>query len=915
MTAILERNALRVHTFGRLHVRRAGDVVTGAAAQPRRLALLALLAAAGDSGLTREKLLAYLWTDTEEDRARRGLSQAVYALRQDLGTDDVFLGGREDIRLNPDMVSSDVGEFESALASNRPDLAAAHYAGSFLDGFHLPGAAEFERWVEEERADLAHRYALSLEKLARQATERGDAAEAVGWWRKLAGQDPLNARVAVGLMRALVAAGDRTGALQHARVYEVLIEQELDAPPDREVAALAGELRRAEAADASQPQSVVATAAPPASMPAPPPPTAEAPAASAPAVAESPPATVDSPRRPSPPPSKAARPSGGASAVPAPATPAPAALRDADLWRFVGGVGLLALGFALGMVARQGRQPVLSPGPAVRVAVDDRLELDPAISPDGHTIAYAADAGDRFQIFVRRREGGPAVAVSAALAGSHRRPVWSPDGTRLAFQSAGTIYVVDALGGTPRPLVRAAWQGNWVAYPTWSPDGKQLAYAENWAIYVRPADGGPGRLVTKQPAAHTLAWSPDGRWIAFVSGNPVFAYGEVPWGNATSLGNMAPSALWLAPAKGGEPISITETSALNTSPTWLPDSRGLLFVSDRDGERDVYSIRLERDGRPSGPAERLTAGLGAHTISLSADGSELAYSVFTNTSNIWSVAIPAHGTVTLADARPVTEGAQAIEGIALAPDGGSLVYDSDRGGNQDIYRMLLTGGDPVRLTSSPDDEFVTSWSADGRELALHVYQSGNRVVRVMSAEGGPGREVAKEPPNQRSAGFAPDGRRLVFTGEEHGGRRLFVVERRADGRWGQTRRLTNEESWGGRWSPDGRSIVHCRPDGLWLTAPDGSGARRLVPADSLAAPELALWSPDGRTIYYKAFDPTGRSSFWGVPAAGGAPRLLIRFDDSARPSNRAEFATDGSRLFFTIGARQSDIWAMALRSR
>jgi len=880
MTAVLERNALRVYTFGRLHVRRAGDVVTGAAAQPRRLALLALLAAAGDAGLTREKLLAYLWTDTEEDRARRGLSQAVYALRQDLGTDDVFLGGREDLRLNPDMVSSDVAEFESAMSANRLELAAASYNGAFLDGFHLPGAPEFERWVEEERADLAHRYAASLEKLARQAADRGDAADAVGWWRKLAGQDPLNARVAIGLMRALVAAGDRVGALQHARVYEVLMEQHLDAPPDREVVALAAELRRTEAANGSGPA-----------------------VAAAPRVAS----------RHSLPSLRSARASGATPGAAAPA--ASPAWRDADLWRFVGGVGLLGLGFALGLVARPSRETVLSPGPAVRVAVDDRLELDPAIAPDGHTIAYAADVGDRFEIFVRRREGGPAVAVSAALAGSHRRPVWSPDGARIAFQSGGTIYVVDALGGTPRPLVRPARQGDWVAYPAWSPDGKRLAYAENWSVYMQPADGGAASLVARQPAAHTLAWSPDGRWLAFVSGNPVFAYGEVPWGNATSLGNMAPSAVWVVRASGGEPIRVTDATALNTSPTWLPDSRGLLFVSDRDGERDVYRVGLERDGRAAGAPERLTAGLGAHTISLSADGSELAYSVFTNTSNIWSVAIPAHGTVTLAGARPVTEGAQALEGMALSPDGGSLVYDSDRGGNQDIYRMSLAGGDPVRLTSSPDDEFVSGWSADGRELVLHVYQSGNRVVRVMSAEGGAGREVAKEPLNQRSAGFAPDGRRLVFTGEENGGRRLFVVERGADGRWGRARRLTAEESWGGRWSPDGRSIVHCRPDGLWLVAPDGSGARQLVPADSTAAPELAMWSPDGRTIYYKAFDATGRSSFWALPAAGGTPRLLIRFDDSARPSNRAEFATDGARLFFTIGARQSDIWAMALRAR
>jgi Tol biopolymer transport system component len=79
------------------------------------------------------------------------------------------------------------------------------------------------------------------------------------------------------------------------------------------------------------------------------------------------------------------------------------------------------------------------------------------------------------------------------------------------------------------------------------------------------------------------------------------------------------------------------------------------------------------------------------------------------------------------------------------------------------------------------------------------------------------------------------------------------------------------------------------------------------------APELALWSPDGSTIYYKAFDQAGRSSLWSVPAAGGAPRLLVRFDDPSRPSTRPEFATDGKNLYFTIGARQSDVWAMELR--
>jgi DNA-binding SARP family transcriptional activator len=240
--------------------------VSGSAAQPRRLAILALLASAGEQGLTRDKVLAYLWPDTDTERARPVLNQALYALRQDLGSDDVFLGTRE-LRLNPELVSSDVADFEQALARGKLEDAAERYTGPFLDGFRLPGAAEFDRWVEEERADLARSYAESLGKLARQAEARADWLEAVEWWRRTAAQDPLNGRIALRLMQALVAAGDRSGALRHARIYESLVQQELDLPPDREVVAYAERLR-------SEPQPVAAPAAPtptpsPASPPAP----------------------------------------------------------------------------------------------------------------------------------------------------------------------------------------------------------------------------------------------------------------------------------------------------------------------------------------------------------------------------------------------------------------------------------------------------------------------------------------------------------------------------------------------------------------------------------------------------------------------------------------------------------------------
>jgi Tol biopolymer transport system component len=76
------------------------------------------------------------------------------------------------------------------------------------------------------------------------------------------------------------------------------------------------------------------------------------------------------------------------------------------------------------------------------------------------------------------------------------------------------------------------------------------------------------------------------------------------------------------------------------------------------------------------------------------------------------------------------------------------------------------------------------------------------------------------------------------------------------------------------------------------------------------------WSRDGREIYYKAFEATGGSSIWRMPAAGGIPRVVVRLDDPSRPSSRPEFATDGERFFFTVGTRESDIWTMDLvRSR
>jgi DNA-binding SARP family transcriptional activator/TolB-like protein len=222
----------------------AGQPVTNAAAQPRRLALLALLGRSAPRAVSRERLIGWFWPDADEERGRRSLNQALYALRTELGAEDVLLGQRE-IRLNLDLLSCDVADFEHAIESGRPEEAAVLYRGAFADGFHLPSAPEFEQWLEDERRILAQRNADLLASLATSAESRGDPAGAVGWWRKAANADPASARLAMSLMRALAAAGDRTGAIRHATIYETIVRQQLELPPDPEVLALAEELRHA----------------------------------------------------------------------------------------------------------------------------------------------------------------------------------------------------------------------------------------------------------------------------------------------------------------------------------------------------------------------------------------------------------------------------------------------------------------------------------------------------------------------------------------------------------------------------------------------------------------------------------------------------------------------------------------------
>jgi len=192
--------------------------------------------------MSRDKLVALLWPEADEERGRHLLSNSLYMLRQALG-EDALLGAGDVVRLSA-ATRCDVRDFEAAFGSGEFARAVGLYGGPFLDGFFLTDAPEFERWAARERERLATAYARALESLAEHAERERDFRGAAEWWKSRAAHDLLDSRVALRLMQALDAAGNRAGALQHASVHQRLLHEELGLPLTPEVAALAERMRR-----------------------------------------------------------------------------------------------------------------------------------------------------------------------------------------------------------------------------------------------------------------------------------------------------------------------------------------------------------------------------------------------------------------------------------------------------------------------------------------------------------------------------------------------------------------------------------------------------------------------------------------------------------------------------------------------
>ena len=456
------------------------------------------------------------------------------------------------------------------------------------------------------------------------------------------------------------------------------------------------------------------------------------------------------------------------------------------------------------------------------------------------------------------------VVPLTALPGHEDAATFSPDGQQVAFSwngekgDNGDIYV-KLIGASE--LHRLTTDPAADAFPAWSPDGRQIAFVR-WsppginAIHLISPLGGADRKLSDLSVGSgaTLSWSPDGQWIA--AARVGFPAETTP--DARSI--------YLIPVEGGEPRRLTQAqqAGLDRAPALSPDGRRLAYAACvtrlMPWPCDVHVVELGPDLVPTGSPRRLTR-----------------------------------------------QGFQ-IGRIAWAPDGRSLVYDTELGPG--VFYLWQVDADgrwpPERVeVAGMGARWPAIW---GNRLAFTRRLYDQDIVRLT-----PGRAPEPFPASSSywdgNSQFSPDGRRLAFE-SMRSGERMEIWLAAADGQ-NPVQLTRGPGRWQGSpaWSPDGRRIAFDSQgeDGhwdIWTVDVEGGAPRRLT--QDPGNENQPSWSRDGRWVYYGAVRE-GKGGIWRIPAAGGVEERVAGPDVSF-----GQESLDGKTLFCKMGVAAAPLFVLPL---
>jgi len=445
--------------------------------------------------------------------------------------------------------------------------------------------------------------------------------------------------------------------------------------------------------------------------------------------------------------------------------------------------------------------------------------------------------------------------------------------------------------------------------PALSFDGRQFAYVwagekgDNFDIYVKITDAGSPLKLTSNPAREmSPAWSPDGRFIAFLRGDGL------------------DKGFFVIPALGGSERKIADSTGWSGASVraqaidWSPDGKTLAVI-DRSADAEPWSIYLI--SVDTGERRRLTAPAADHDgdtlVAFSPDGASLALLRRRDASTSDVFVVPVSG----GEPAKVTWDGVAIRGIDWADDE-HIVFSSERGGgNSTLWMIPAEGGTPSPVAGAGENLAEITAAPTGGRLAYAQISTDINLWRVQSPDlarsnSGPVVPQRFNTSNRSEIdpNYSPNGEKVVFSSNRTGGSEIWVCDREGLNAVQLTNFGSSAVTGSPQFSPDGRTIAFdSRVQGnadIYLIGSEGGNPRRLtVDASEEVVPS---WSADGRFIYY-ASKTSGQLEIWKSAVEGGEPIQVTKnggFIGFESP--------DGHVFYFTKGGGTSGIWALNLGS-
>ncbi len=524
------------------------------------------------------------------------------------------------------------------------------------------------------------------------------------------------------------------------------------------------------------------------------------------------------------------------------------------------------------------------------------------IAPDNQTIAYVSDRTGRFDIFLRQVGTSADIALTSDQ-GDNIQPAFSPDGRQIAFVSSradgspifypgfdnpmmgGDIWIMPALGGTPRRIAR---NGN---FPSWSPDGTKIVFSRNRiGLFEVPASGGETRQI-KLPntpvSSYYPVYSSDSQWVFFED-------------NANGINAV--------PVTGGAFQQI----ATGRHPVWDPSSSAVIYSDSREGNNhSLWSAGFStKDGKPLGEPRPITRGRGRDwQPAVSKDGKLIAFTAIQMAFNLEVVPFDAEAGRVLGSPQTLTTGNQVSYFMRFSPDGRSVVFESSRGAGRHIWRVDI-GADPVQLTSDPKlEETFPQWSPDGKTIAFtrQPAQSPNsKSLWLMDTDGANPRQILE---GNNLTRWLPDGSGIVYQTLKT---QMFLYHLPN----GSSRQIPTQSD----------TVTHhaLSPDGQWIvyqaTAAAGDvdahavrveGGQPRVVASTPQQDFHPFFSPSGRWVYFQQY----HKNLYRVPGPlqdwkQADPAKITNFSEPGLFLEDPQIARDGKQLLYSRGRITGDIWIL-----